>query len=326
MDMILLERINIIMAMCLLGVYVFLFRIRREDSISSFFPTLSPALSEAYNSYKKGCQRIDFLFGIRVAIGTVLFYARCNIISGMSDGPYFQASGVCGMVAIISFCVFSFALALVQLLDYELSKRPNELLQAWTCYVRDRFCAGTAEEITVVCGAFAFGLSLYGRVAAGLCPEGASWLETAKCNPAAATHGLPMDVVFYLALYSVLVPVTVRAVRFEIAIITWFVGVGFLFASVMRVQAGMEGWMLILMMILCLTLTCENERFLRESFLNLVHEETRNKAVLTANAEVAEVERKRVEQEVVHEKELATREQAQLVALIGNVAHDLVSG
>jgi hypothetical protein len=134
-----------------------------------------------------------------------------------------------------------------------------------------------------------------------------------------------MDHVLYITLYPILVGVTVRAVRFEILIVTWFVGVGFVLASVLKVQAGMEGYMLIAMMVLSLTLVTENESFLRQSFLNLMHEEARNQALLAAQVEVAEIERKRVEQEVVHEKELATREQAQLVALIGNVAHDLVS-
>ena len=291
---------------------------------SSFVPILSKTMNIQYNSFKKGSQKMDILFWIRTTVGSFLFYARCNVIKGFSDGPFFKAAVICGLIALLSFLVFTVALAVAYLLDLEDAKRPNESLRKWAQYLRDNYCSGIAEEGTVIFGVLALGFSLYARAVMGLCPEGASWLETARCNPAAASNGLPMDHVMYICMYAILVPVTVRAVRFEVNVFNWFVGVGFVIASAIHVQAGMEGWMMVAMMVLSLTLAFENERYTRQSFLDLVLVETRNKAVLAAQAEVAEVERQRVEQKAIHEKELATREQAQLVALIGNVAHDLV--
>ena len=193
--MIFLERFNVAMAaflMCVYGVLIYLTYLgmsttRTDDPFTSskFLPFLSKTMNIKYNSFKKASQKMDVLFWIRTTVGSFLFYARCNVIKGFTDGPYFRASVICGIVALLSFIVFIVAIAVAYLLDAEDAKRPNASIRRWAQYVRDRFCSGIAEEVTVLFGGFTLGFSLYARVAMGSCPEGASWLETARCNPAA---------------------------------------------------------------------------------------------------------------------------------------------
>ena len=127
---------------------------------------------------KRAGYTVDTLFVIRSTIGGLFFFSR--VVMGFGDNLYFRAALLCGSTALLSFSLFLVAKILVHFLDAEDAKRPNESLQAWSKYLRDRCCAGILEEITVVGGTLAFSLSLYGRADVGLCPEGASWLETAK--------------------------------------------------------------------------------------------------------------------------------------------------
>jgi signal transduction histidine kinase len=108
-------------------------------------------------------------------------------------------------------------------------------------------------------------------------------------------------------------PIVVRSIRFETVICTWFVCVFFTTLSMVHVGGELD-WVTMVLLGISLCFVFEGERLSRLSFLNLELIEAKGKADVEKNK--ADVDRR-------NEMELAFKERKQLVALIGNVAHDL---
>ena len=268
---------------------------REQDIMKRVFPILSPGIKKRFTNFKMSCQRFDVLFFLRITIGTIFFFGRCNAFRGYHDGPYFRSFIIVGAMAWFFFILWFVAMGIEILLRKCSTQSINAVFfLQWANYMQRIISTGICEEIAVICGQVAFGLSLYGRVKAGQCLEGTTWLDSARCNPAANSHSIPMDHVMYMIVFPIVTPLTVRNIRFESGVLMWFIVVGFVILSMDHVNAGTfilppppdriqiqllsnpsplflilgpDGWMIVVIMVVSLTFVYENERFLKHSFL-----------------------------------------------------------
>ena len=210
-----------------------------EPFIQRMFPILSPAVKVRYMIYKKSFQRFDILFWVRITIGAIFYFGRCNVFHGFYDGPYFRSSIIMGIIAWSFWTLYFIILGIEILFEKESTQSINAFSSLkWVSYIQERFGTGIVEEIAVVFGQISFGLSLYARVMAGPCQEGTTWLETARCNPSANGRALPMDVVMYMTIFPIVSPQTMRSIRFESSVLMWFVLLGFVMLSMDHINAG----------------------------------------------------------------------------------------
>ena len=212
---------------------------REQDIMKRVFPTLSPVVKERFMLYKISCQRFDIFFFLRVTVGSIFYFTRCNAFHGLYDGPYFESSVIVGIITWNALIFFFIALGIEMLLKKASSHSINAAsLLKWASYIQKSIGTGLFEEMSAIGCQISFGLSLYGRIMAGPCPEGTSWLDTARCNPSANIRFLPMDHLMFMTITPVLAPLTLRNIRLEAAVLMWFVQLGFVLLSMDHVDAG----------------------------------------------------------------------------------------
>jgi hypothetical protein len=234
---------------------------------------------KGYRNYKKNYKGIGFIMLPRMVSGLSFTFSRLNILSGWWDGPYFAMSAGLAFFTLPMFAIFMMSTTLVSYVNSKDPEKKDTNLQGWRTFIVNNLLNGAMEESIAVVRVMCVGLSLYARVVAGACPENASFLALAQCNPMAASNGLPSDHVLFLAFLPITIPLAMKGLRLEVIIFIWFLCMGWILASIWHVGGQLE-IVTAFLMIMPLSVVFEIERLLRLSFLNLELSEERTKAML----------------------------------------------
>ena len=244
------------------------------------FPVFSdPSVMVAYRNYKNNYKGIGFVSLPRMIASITFASTRLNIFSGFWGGPLFATTAGLATLAMCMFALYILASSLVTYVNTKDPEGTNERLQGWKKFCLNYFLNGNMDESLALIRVVCIGLSLYARVVAGACPENTPFLDIAQCNPMAATRGLPVDHVLFLAFLPIIMPLSLKGMRFEATIFVWFVSVGWIFASILHLGGQLEA-VTAIVIIVPLSVAFELERMLRLSFLNLELAEDRTKAML----------------------------------------------
>ena len=255
-------------------------------------PAIAPSQAAAYRTYKKRYVSVSSLLPLTI-IGMTYFFLRMNVLHGLEDGPVFAAGVWSGVASIYLSLIFIVGLVVQHVVDPD---------GAWGRFVRD-VLSGSIEEGISVTGMVSIGLMLYARVRAGPCPDGTLLQAQSRCNPAAAVggSGIPADHAMFYLFLPCLCPIMLRAIRFEMAVVSWAVCVSFVLLSLVHVNA--VDWVFMLLMAMPLCFIVEIERLMRLSFINLGHMESRDRL---------DAEALQGAQEAAYQQELAVRERHQV--------------
>jgi hypothetical protein len=253
--------------------------IAAQHAIGAFPVFSDPSVMLAYRNYKNNYKGIGFVSLPRMIASITFASCRLNIFSGFWDGPLFASTTLLATTAMCMFALYNLASSLVTYVNTKDPNGNNLPLQGWKKFCLNYFLNGNMDESLALIRVFCIGLSLYARVVAGACPEDTTFLAIAQCNPMAASKGLPVDHVLFLSFLPIIMPLSLKGMRFEATIFVWFVSVGWIFASIHHMGGQLE-IVTAVIVVVPLSVAFELERMLRLSFLNLELAEERTKAML----------------------------------------------
>ena len=261
-------------------------------------------------------------------LGTCFYFGRCNLQHSFDDGIYFVYS------AISASCAFYTVILLV------------------SCFIVRRYCEDQSpayrasafifdspslvdflRDLIAIAGTLGMGLGLLGRVTSGQCPDNVTLWEAQRCNPVAIGNAIPLDHTMYILLMPLLVQAMVTGITYRGVLVSWCVATVAIITCIVYLGAWLEIWVL-LIDLWVLVLTFKIEKLARQTFRH-------SQSILTKEKENTEMallqqhtEHDLLSEKIKHQSEifsmkaheecrLIEKEQEQMVAMIGNIAHDL---
>ena len=261
-------------------------------------------------------------------LGTCFYLGRCNIQHSFDDGIYF----ICSLISTsCSFCVF------ILLASCFIAKRycddQSAAYRASAFIFNVPYLLDFLRDLTAVAGTLGLGLGLLGRVTNGQCPANVTLWEAQRCNPVAISHSVPVDHAMYMLLMPLFVQAVVTGVTYRGILVCWCTATIATITCIIYLGAWLEIWVL-LISLWVLVLTFKIEKLARQTFRHTQsilakEKENTEMALLQQHTEHDLLSEKVNHQfEIIsikaHEEcRLMEKEQEQMVAMIGNIAHDL---
>ena len=302
--------------------------ILEEDVIStphSF--SLDPQLLREYRTFQKSAFDVETVSCIFL-LGIAFYFTRMNILHSLTSGFYFQFNLITTGLSLILFVV-TLSWHFIKLYV----KDRSGLLCRVLNYIVTVFLDGKWIDVIAILSSFGVGSDLYARARAGSCPIDVTLWESQRCNSSAMSSSLPLDHVLLTCLLPLSLQSVVHGMSFRCAIFCWIITTFFIVASMIHVSGSLDSYCLISLLIV-LTLVYKYEKRARLTFAH--HKQTaaakkdRSRSILLQQQaeHQLEFEKSKHELEIISikledERNLMEKEKAQMVALIGNVAHDL---
>ena len=300
-----------------------------QSLLPSVFPFIfDDDLMKQYQEHQKAYSDI-FVMLAGIITSSCFVIMRCNLMHSFDDGLFF----ICAFFAsTISYFLFT-GLVLCFLIKYCSFNKKSILCKVSEFILNTPQLIDQVRDLMTILGTSGLSLGLLGRVANGQCVVDVSLWEAQRCNPAAASFGLPHDHVIFLILSPLLIQAMVNGMTYRGTLICWCISTSALVACAIYVRGRLE----MLSFVSCLSilvLIYRYEKLGRITFLNIKNTaaaeiEKRGHILLQQSAEHDLLSEKiKHELEIwsmkAHEEcRLMEREQQQMVAMIGNIAHDL---
>ena len=261
----------------------------------------------------------------------VCFYlGRCNVSHPFDDGFYFTTSFCCTITSFFLYHIFLFR----YVVKYLGATENSRLYRVLDYFVHSKGGQGNIlNDITAIIGVVGVGFGLFARVFKGQCEQNVSIWEAQRCNPAANSFSLPQDHVVFLLILPLHCQSVINGMTFRATLICWLITVISIIIAIKQVGGAMDIWIVHLSLII-LGIAYKNEKLARLTFahnkkISLAEEEkmkyivlqqqTERQLLLVKNRHELEILSIKAEEEC----RLMVKEKKQMVALIGNVAHDL---
>lgn len=262
------------------------------------------------------------------SLAICFYFGRCNFTHPFDDGIYFT----CSLMS--NTC--SFVLYLIIFLSFTARHyvvKRNSLYRLSELILNSPWVGDMFKDLIAISGTFGVGFGLLGRVIHGQCVENVSLWEAQRCNPMANSHALPQDHVIYLLMMPIIVQSVVSGMTYRGTIFCWCVSTSFSILCIIIAHGWLEVWSLLSSLVI-LVVIYKYEKLARLTFMH-------NKSKLSVEMEKREVialqqrtELDLLSEKIKHSLEIFTiksheectlmkKEQAQMVAMIGNIAHDL---
>ena len=281
-----------------------------------------------YQEYQKAYADMHVMLTGAV-VGSSYYLGRCNLMNSLDDGVYFTYSLISTTCAFIIFILVVFSFVVVRsCIDEKTFMYKVSHLILDSQWLLDFF----RDLIPIAC-TLGLGLGLFGRVVNGACPNNVSLWDSQRCNPVASSSAIPADHVTYMLLMPLFAQAAVNGVTYRGILICWGVASIATLTCIIYLGAWLEIWLMILPLWI-LILTFKIEKHGRQTF-------THTRYMLAAEKEKGEMillqkqtEHDFLAEKIKHELEICSmkaneecrlmeKEQALMVAMIGNIAHDL---
>ena len=287
-----------------------------------------PELMEEYLDYKSEYFDVSIML-ILFTVGMTFWTFRCNIMHPFDDGPCFLGAFAATGIAIVLYLIFLYAYTVKTCFnDKSLGcSKISEFI------LRSPWLGGFLKDSIAILGSIGIGLGLYGRTLNGQCPENVTLWESQRCNPFANSNSLPHDHVLFLFILPLHLHSVVDGMTFRGAIICWFISVGALIGSMACVK-GINDVFSVFLFLIIPTLTFQKDKLSRLMFAHnkktlalemekrkytLLQQQTEHQLLFEKSEHESEIISMTAKAEIV----AMENEKKQMVALIGNVAHDL---
>ena len=200
-------------------------------------------------------------------------------------------------------------------------------------YMKVRWVETFITDCIPILGTLGIAFGLYGRVMNGPCHDDISLWDTQRCNPCARSKSIPLDHFIFLILVPAFAQSLVIGMTFRALVICWTISLAGATLSFLRVNAQCDVWPLIGHFVIIIT-TFRYEELRRQTFSNknrtaaaekekqkciLLQQQAEHQLLFEKNNHESEIHKMEAEEEC----RLMVKEQEQMVALIGNIAHDL---
>ena len=290
---------------------------------SSFTFFFDKELMREYRTY----QRAYFDSSIMLtafSMGLTFLLGRANVLSTFNDGFHFS-------------CAFFFiCLALsvyVVLLTSVLFKDYVEFDKGFLSQVSSNVIRFLSRDFIAVCGTTGFCIGLYSRVLSGQCPSDVTIWGAQRCNHLSYAKSIPMDHVMFVSLCPIYCQLVISGLSFGASMTCCFVSTAFVALSFYHVDGKLDIWVLMCSLIIML-ITYNHEKMSRLTFTHsqrliafeldkrkhiLLHEQAEHELFFEKQKHQIEMQTMLAEEE----RRLMESERKQMVALLGNVAHDL---
>ena len=288
---------------------------------------LDPKVLKEYRTFQKSAFDVTTVLQL-FFLGMTFYVSRTNIYFSLTSGFYFGTNMITLVFAFILYMLFLYG-HLMQLILKDKSCRLFKLADSLIIFFHD----GNFSDIIAVLTSYGLGANLYGRVRAGMCPVDVTLWGSQKCNSSALSSSLPLDTTLYVCFLPLLLQSVVHGISFRCTIICWIVTTYFIVASMLHMSNSLDIYSLISVLIVLIHIF----KYEKNSRLNFAHHKQTSAAkkdrsrhiLLQQQAEhQLQFEKSNHELEIISIKmedarNLMEKEKAQMVALIGNVAHDL---
>ena len=281
-----------------------------------------------YQEHQKSYYDIHVMMG-GIFTSSCFVLARCNLMHSFEDGNYFIIAFL-----ISTFSYFLFTGLVLCFLAKHCSFNEKGVIAKVSGFILDSpSLINLLRDLMAILGTSGISFGLLGRIANGQCVENVTLWEAQRCNPAAATFGLPLDHAIFLMLSPLLIQAMITGITYRGALTCWFISTAALVACTTYVNGRLELWSF-LSCFSVFVLMYRYEKLGRIKFLN-------SKSTAAAEIEKREhillqqhAEHNLLSEKIKHESEilnlqsqeecrLMEKEQLQMVAMIGNIAHDL---
>lgn len=291
----------------------------------SFF--FDATLMMEYQDYQKSYFDIKVMLLV-FSLAICFYFGRCNFMHPFDDGIYFTCSLMSNTCSFILYLI----LFLSFVVKHCLAKQ-SRLYRVSEFILNSPWVGDLFKDLIAMSGTFGVGFGLLGRVVRGPCIENVSLWEAQRCNPVASSHALPQDHVIYLFMMPIIVQSVVNGMTYRGTLLCWSISTLFTIISIVKVQGWLEVWSLLSSLVI-LVVIYKYEKLARLTFVHnkckLAAEKDKSELlVLQQRAEInLHLEKIRYELEIFtiksqEECRLVMKEQEQMVAMIGNIAHDL---
>ena len=292
----------------------------------SFF--FDDELLAQYQEHQKDYYDIHVMMG-GVITSSCFVLARCNLMHSFEDGTCFI---IAFFVNIFSYFLFT-GLVLCFLAKHCSFDEKGVIAKVSRFILNSPSLINLLRDLMAISGTIGLSFGLLGRIVNGQCIENVTLWEAQRCNPAAATFGLPLDHVIFLMLSPALIQAMITGITYRGALICWCISTAALVACTIFVNGRLELWTF-LSCFSVFVLMYRYEKLGRIKFLN-------SKSTAAAEVEKREyillqqdAEHNLQSEKIKHEAEISNlqsqeecrlmeKEQLQMVAMIGNIAHDL---
>ena len=288
---------------------------------------LCPQLLREYRTFQKSAFDVHTVIRLFI-LGMIFYLGRTNLTYSLSSGFYFKSNLITLVLAFILYALF-----LSGYLIKMLSKNKTGRLLKLSNVLVKIFHDDRLGDIIAILSSYGMGANLYARVKAEMCPVGVTLWESQRCNSSALSSSLPLDHTLYVCLLPLLLQSTVHGISYWSTILCWIITSLFIVASMIHVTEGLDNYSLVSVLVV-LTLLHKNESHARLTFAH--HRQTsaarkdRSRLFLLQRQAEHQLqsEKSKHELEIISikmedERNLLQKEKAQMVALIGNIAHDL---
>ena len=287
-----------------------------------------PELMEEYLDYKSKYFDVQVML-ILFVVSMIFWTCRCNIMHPFDDGIYFTLAFASELIAVFLYHVFLYAYTVKTYVgdpNLQCSKISDFIL-------RSPWLGVFLKDSIGVMGTIGMGFGLYGRTVNGQCPENVTLWESQRCNPFANSNSLPLDHVLFLFILPLHLHSVADGMTFQCSIICWCACVVALIGSMLHI-GGVHDLFAIPLFFIIPSLLFKNAKISRLMFAHnkktlaaemdkrryiLLQQQTEHQLLFEKSEHESEIISMTAKAEIV----AMENEKKQMVALIGNVAHDL---
>ena len=286
-----------------------------------------PELLEEYRAYQMAHVDINVMITLFVT-GTLFFVNRCNVLRYFNDGVYFRCSFLCTLCSLL----LASATVTSHMTKALMIDQKSRVVKLANMMIHSSLHTLFVDGLAIV-GTLGIGLGLYGRVVKGPCPLGVTLWEAQRCNPSSTVSSVPLDHAMFLFLLPNFAQALITGITFRATLVCWLIGTIAAAASLIHVNGILEVWSMITPLVIIVT-TYKYEKLTRLIFCNnrstasaerekpkyiLLLQQAEHQLLLEKNKHELEIHAINTEEDY----RLLEKEKAQMVALIGNIAHDL---
>ena len=267
---------------------------------------------------------------IGITVGAYLIYTSFNPLHIFEYEPLHGVSAFFCILGYSLYAIFMFARFLKACIpeDKCILRKISHLI------LRSPWLRFTSPDGIALFGVMGMGIGLYARVLNGQCALNADYWHVGRCNY--TTHHLkaaPTAYVLYMTLLPLYIQQILRGLSLRMAVITWFISASAVGVSIMQAtntfDYGTLGCSLRVLMMLYSYEKSSRVIFVKNRTLAAVNLANRAHLVFKQQSEQEHItEKNKYEFDIrafkaEEDSRLLESERKQMVALLGNVAHDL---
>ena len=304
-------------------------RLIKKSAVSKKQPfVFDTELMREYQEY----QRVTFDINVMVimAIESVAFYVgRCNIMHIWDDGIYFALAALSTSCALLLYLIYVFGFSI----KYFCNEKNSILHRSSKFIVNSPWVGDCYKDVIAIVASFGLTFGLIGRVMNGQCAANVTLWETQRCNPVSSASSIPYDHALTLLLQPLVLQSALNGMTYRGTLVCWFISTISVMICLVLVNGSNEVWTM-LNFVTILVVIFKHEKQARMMFRHIkttiaAEKEKMEHILLQQSAERnLSTEKAKHELEILalkadEECRLMEKEQQQLVAMIGNIAHDL---